>query len=384
MHPNNNHSHRRLPKWVKPAVAFSFLDNVLASIVGLLYQGMNSLLQRRERANPHAKRILVFRRAGLGDAETSLPLFAAYRGKYPEAVFHVLTLQNQPWQPGIKDIWPVGEDEVIYYTQLDRKLLSQIRHGNYDQVIEFSNYRSSFRFEWRALAFFKEAGIPNHFGFRVSASTFFRKWQGDKLRFAYDAHRLMMQHGFHFETAPPTIVQSNKPILISITGGREMNRWPEEDYKELIRLLSSEHHREIHLLVGPKETLPTAHSLRNISVKIVQYDLRELRSAIKNYAVFIGNDSGPAHLAHSAGVPSIILFSARAYQGMWYYPAPLAIQLISTNVNCRFCFKEHCPYAKKCIRQITPEQVYEKFKTLMEVGRCVHSAGHTAAEADNN
>ena len=37
--------------------------------------------------------------------------------------------------------------------------------------------------------------------------------------------------------------------------------------------------------------------------------LSQVKSVLSNAALFIGNDSGPAHMAAAFGVPSVVLFS---------------------------------------------------------------------------
>lgn len=80
-------------------------------------------------------------------------------------------------------------------------------------------------------------------------------------------------------------------------------QWPAERFSEVARYLELWHIRPI-FLAGPNDDAKPfgAH-------KLVQGTLTEAKAVLSKASVFIGNDSGPAHMAAAFGVPSLVLFS---------------------------------------------------------------------------
>jgi heptosyltransferase-3 len=85
-------------------------------------------------------------------------------------------------------------------------------------------------------------------------------------------------------------------IIHPFSGSRRKN-WPLRQFEELARRLKL----PVEWTAGPEDELAQARRFN---------DLRLLVEWIAGARLFIGNDSGIAHLAAAAGVPTIALFSA--------------------------------------------------------------------------
>jgi ADP-heptose:LPS heptosyltransferase len=69
--------------------------------------------------------------------------------------------------------------------------------------------------------------------------------------------------------------------------------------------------------------------------------------------IFLGPDSGPMHLAASAGVPCVIAFSARGLPGIWF-PAGQGHQVIYHQTSCYGCNLETCiAEERRCLTSIS-------------------------------
>jgi len=78
---------------------------------------------------------------------------------------------------------------------------------------------------------------------------------------------------------------------------------------------------------------------------------------IERAALFLGHDSGPMHLAATAGVPIVAIFSARDRPGIWF-PYQHGAELFYHDVPCAGCGLEVCVVnQKKCILSIRPDAV---------------------------
>jgi len=100
-----------------------------------------------------------------------------------------------------------------------------------------------------------------------------------------------------------------------------------------------------------------------------EFSLDEFMSAVRHCHLFVGNDSGPCHMASIAGVPTLTIFSGKVSPYEWH---PLGEHSLSVKVDvpCATCYKalpEHCPFELKCLRVLWPEKVWEAARQLAAV-----------------
>jgi heptosyltransferase-3 len=90
-------------------------------------------------------------------------------------------------------------------------------------------------------------------------------------------------------------------------------RWSAERFCELARYLALWNVTPV-FLAGAEDDVSALRPHR-----IFQGNLQEAKAVVSGAALFIGNDSGPAHLAAAFGVPSVVLFSTTnpAIWGPW-------------------------------------------------------------------
>jgi ADP-heptose:LPS heptosyltransferase len=106
--------------------------------------------------------------------------------------------------------------------------------------------------------------------------------------------------------------QAVGPIAIHPGSGSREKCWPVDSFLELIERLHGAGHRcrillgEVELERWPADQIHRLEGAVEEAVHPVTYLdlLRELSSC----AAFVGNDSGPGHLAGIIGLPSVILF----------------------------------------------------------------------------
>jgi ADP-heptose:LPS heptosyltransferase len=76
---------------------------------------------------------------------------------------------------------------------------------------------------------------------------------------------------------------------------------------------------------------------------------------------FVGNDSGPTHLAGASGIPTLGVYAATIDASQW---APLGPQsaVIQRRMRCSPCYlakKQDCPYGVACLQEISVDDVWE-------------------------
>jgi heptosyltransferase-3 len=104
-----------------------------------------------------------------------------------------------------------------------------------------------------------------------------------------------------------------RPVLIHPGSGSPAKNWPVDRYVELARRLSEERH-VVRVLLGEveRERWPeqTVGMLERVGAVVWPSTLLGLMSELLAAGAFVGNDSGPGHLAATLGVPTLSLFGA--------------------------------------------------------------------------
>jgi ADP-heptose:LPS heptosyltransferase len=124
------------------------------------------------------------------------------------------------------------------------------------------------------------------------------------------------------------------------------------------------------VFLGGKEDLEYIHK----AVKILQHpycitagitNITQSAAILRRAKLFIGNDSGPAHLASAVNVPVIVLFSGVNLSEMWR-PWGKNVFVIQNKPSCYLCGLKECNQPKHiCMDNITVEDVIEKAQLVI-------------------
>jgi ADP-heptose:LPS heptosyltransferase len=88
-------------------------------------------------------------------------------------------------------------------------------------------------------------------------------------------------------------------------------RWPAERFAEVARWLRAEHGIEsvVNLASGDQEVaLRTHNAMRGLAVVPAPLSVRELIALIGGASIFVGNDSGPVHIAAATQRPCVVIY----------------------------------------------------------------------------
>ena len=99
-------------------------------------------------------------------------------------------------------------------------------------------------------------------------------------------------------------------IVVSPGSGGRHKCWPIERYADIVEEVVALGLQAV-VALGPAEQHLADHSLLRASndVRIVQPpDLVRLAGLLQSADLYLGNDSGPSHIAAAVGVPSVVLF----------------------------------------------------------------------------
>ena len=135
------------------------------------------------------------------------------------------------------------------------------------------------------------------------------------------------------------------------------------------RLTAAAPNRRIILTTGAAQA-GRAEAVRRLAVErgvpgrslavACDLDLAELRTLVARASLFIGGDSGPAHIASTTMTPMVVLFGPTTPEvwGPWRDPA-LPTELVDAGtLACRPCDQRVCePGDFRCLRGIGPDAV---------------------------
>ena len=169
-------------------------------------------------------------------------------------------------------------------------------------------------------------------------------------------------------------------VVIHPFSGWRYRSWSLANYFDLARLLTSRMEVEVVFLFVPRERTEWEKSLKYWGGEpqprvFSSGDLLESAVLMKGAALFVGNDSGPLHLAACLGIPRIGLFgpsspsltAPRAGNGTYMYK----------EVDCSPCAQTQCIRPETpCIDLIDVDEVFEAALQAVQNRRPTRSAAH--------
>jgi ADP-heptose:LPS heptosyltransferase len=153
-------------------------------------------------------------------------------------------------------------------------------------------------------------------------------------------------------------------------------RWALEHFAGVAGWLRNEHALRSVVILGPDERALTASAHAQFDSDIAIFDSLELSETIAVIAgarLFVGNDSGPAHIAAAAQVPSVVIFGSSS--SVHWRPWQVQHRLVQNDFPCNPCRGDRC-YAfdePRCILSITVEQVRQACTSLLTSAAPVRS-----------
>jgi len=358
------------------------------------------------------KKILVVKLDHIGDVILSLPAIKLLRSKFPHAKITVLCAT---WvKPIIEQLSKV--DEVLtfdFFYERSEMLPHELTKVEKDRLYQ---WLSTFDFDLaidlrrhsETREFLKLSGARYTVGYATGIDDSWMSFcisQTDKIR---DVPT--MKEKMHItaqlcqlvksiptqeeeistlypliKPVPKTIIDKffflkEKPLLIGIhpTAGTPSRQWPLSHFVRLIELILEQTPATIVIFGGKGDRGYVKEIIKQIQIKeednnrvhslVGQITLEEFMEIVQVCHLFIGNISGPAHIASILGVPTLTIFSGMVSPHEW---SPLGEKTlcISLNVPCAPCYfvarKDQCPYNLKCLTYLWPEKVWEVAKRLL-------------------
>jgi len=342
-------------------------------------------------------RILIRVNNWIGDVVMISPAVRAVRARYPRARIAILakswvldTLRGSP-----------DYDDLIEYDQAGRhgglqgrmRLAAELRRGRFDLALLFQK-----AFEAALLAFL--ARIPVRIGYatdgRTALLTHPISLPPEGTHHAELFAGLVRALGcdladlspiFHLDDAARargaellrTAGWDRGRTLIALHPGASKGprAWHPERFAALAGRLAQSARAQIVLLGGPADReaahlIASGAAATTLLMPVDTPSIKEMAAILERCRLFIGNDSGPMHVAAALGVPTVGIFGP----GSPRLTAPIApaprLSIVDKRYPCSPCrqdFFRECSAAPSgkpfCLEEITVEEVVDAATTLL-------------------
>jgi len=335
------------------------------------------------------ERILIVGVNWLGDSLLTTPVFKALKKKFPDSYLGVMVVERVrevfEGNPYIDEviIFDEGGQQKDFFAKL--KFIQLLRKKKFDTV--FLIHRSF----TRAFICFL-AGIDLRIGYRRVKNYFILNkrikppkglvHRQDLYLYLFEKSGIVIEDRLPIFFIPEDVrIKVNKDLellkkeqafLIGInpSANWELKRWPGSYFANLADCLVRDFNSAI-IFIGTEAQRPLIEEVRAMmSQNSFNYSgktsLKELGALIQNLRLFISNDSGPAHLAASLEVNTLVIFGPTSAEAT--APRGRAVKVVKKNVDCQIpCYRLDCQ-DNTCLKDLNVDQVYAQAKNILNNG----------------
>jgi ADP-heptose:LPS heptosyltransferase len=347
---------------------------------------------------PSRAEVLVIRLRSIGDVVLTLPALTALHAWRPDLRIRLLL---EPSYAPILEGNPVVAEVLLLrkfwntVRELRRRHFSIVfnMHGGPTSALLTGFSGAPARVCWarRQFAFFYNVEVPANFP--VGGRT--------QLHTAEHRSQQFLWAGMPEGPIPPATVYAQPDAMASIqrklaekgiaAGGlyavlrpgasQPTKRWPVENFAAIARYLREAHGLVPVVNLGPGDEEIAAAVRQHFSapsVIIDSLDLRELIALLAGACLFVGNDTGPTHIAAALQKRCVVIFGA-SDSAVWS-PWKTEYRMVQNPFPCDRCPQGRCPSfsASHCILSISVAQVREACEALLT--RRPEPVSHPAAQ----
>ena len=343
-----------------------------------------------------SKSIIIRTPNHLGDCVMSLPMVNETREAYPGSRVTVLTPENladlYESNPGVDHILKIPTQHVHGLISV-MKIKDIIGDQGYDLgyilppsfgaaagfKLASIKERIGYIADGRRLLLSRPLPLPTPLNSTHRSEIYFnllRRGSGVDLEFVRpklfineqdQQHAIQMLTSFDVDESDSYAVVAFQAVAVS-------RQWGRENYTQAIKQIIARFGFKV-VLVGTADNAAAGNEIAaaagtnqviNLAGKTT---LRELAALISRAQFFIGNDSGPAHLAAAVGAPMVVLSGADDPDETSPM-SPTKRLIYKKHLDCISCVKNICPLKgesqMRCMTEISVEEVLTEITSLLE------------------
>lgn len=333
--------------------------------------------------------ISVFQAGGLGDAVLTLPLLEALRRRWPRAQISVAAGKLareffKTFSPELR-FQPLGVVEADPRNQWGTSFEEEA-----DLIIHLRGSARAVHTAWKNRAARFLCGLPRRSRLRWGPLYYLGLPAPSSREHQYDTFRRMMRPlGIDLPDGPRLKVRREWQDLLApklrskgIEGKRlavfhpfgkwAPRAWPWDRWKEICTHLYQDLNLEICLVGGPEDMVtlrqygPTPFPLNFFAGEL---SLGELAALCNRAELFLGNDSGPAHLAAASGARCLVLYGPQE-AALFGVRSNKAV-MVQGRSFCTPCWQTVCPFDRvRCLEGISVDLVRSSIHTVLALEPC--------------
>ena len=317
------------------------------------------------------RRVLVIRLRSIGDTVLATPSLIALKRFLPDAEIDILLEEwVAPILVGFEEI-----NEIITIGKSNRsrlKTADKLRRRKYDVVFNLHGGTTS-TFLTRAASAKHRIGFQHYqynFFYNHLAPPASELWNQEKTHSAEQQLALLGFAGIPVSDKPKTRlnvtekakfsiaekVKSENFALIHPAAAYETKRWKTENFARTAEFLNEKGLKTVAVAAkGESGVLEKLNALSKIPIQTFDdLTLPEITALASRAKIFVGNDSGIAHIAAAVSTPSVVIFgsSNRAHWRPW---TDTPYEIVFEKFPCQPCAGDFCREFEtpQCIEQVT-------------------------------
>lgn len=336
------------------------------------------------------RRVLVIRLRSIGDTVLATPSLIAIRRFLPDAQIDILL---EDWVAPLLE----GFGEIDNVISVGRDGLSrartalQIRRSTYDVVFDLHGGTTGTFFAAASGARYKVGYSHYRYSFLynllLSSSADF--WQRPVTHSTEQQMALVGSKGIPVSeqirtnlTVLPSALAAVKAKIADQSGGSPpkefallhpaaafaTKQWPEKHFARIADFLGKRGIASI-AVAARSESEVLAKTSAAANVPILSFDglsLPEITALASEAKLFVGNDSGIAHIAAAVGTPTVVIFGS-SNRDHWRPWTDAPNEIVFEELPCQPCPGFECKVFgnPKCILSVHPEQVKVAIETVL-------------------
>lgn len=337
------------------------------------------LLPRTGKFDKNAvKKILIIRTDRIGDVILSTPALRAVRKGFPGSEIHLLVVEKTKDlvcnNPDINSLKVFGRDSL----DKDYDLAIALHPGFRQNRITFtSGAKSRIGYTGRGGGFYLTQRLKDDRATRV------RHEVESALETVFLAGCVTEDKGIEISVTKKgekfaeaffrnnKITSSDLVIVVHPGARQKYIRWKKKGFAEVADRLIRERSAKV-ILTGGGGDDQVVCEVRGIMKErpfmAVDHELTELVSLIKKCSLFIGNSTGPMHIAAALGVPTVAIFGpihpldSYCEWGPWSKDSVV----VSKDLSCKKCHPTDCK-TFDCMKQIQAEDVLKAVDKVLRI-----------------
>lgn len=323
--------------------------------------------------SPVFKRILVIRPGGMGDMILLQPLLKSLRKHYPDAILDVVCEKRNRDIPAL-----AGDDAgLLLYDSKPIRTLVQLLRTPYDLAID----TEQFHHFSAVIALLSRAPVRIGFKINPGRNTLYTHLVNYDLE-GYEAGefmRLLAPLGINDEAVVKGCLKLSGQtagrtgaVVIHVGGSTRYKHWETGKYVDLVKRLGDMDGGATMILVGGAGDARLAEEIARraglgdqVKVRAGSLAIPQTADLIGKASLFIGGDSGLAHLAVALGTPTVVLFGPSDHK-KWGASGEGNV-VVRNALPCSPCFifgyHKFC-HSIACMSGITVDQVMTAVRSV--------------------